>query len=569
MILLTGGKGTGDIRSGEERAQYTVDFTINPDFKAKPVKEDRTADEIAEGSGYTFAKGENDKYTFILTDSDGNGHKTETDEMPAIIQDKNGNTYEVDEKGEIKQVLSTNLSQLGYTATVLDSIYSFKIIREQTEMIYKPNSNVYISQNNNPITISLLKKNSIQNKEIPIKWVLASVLDTTPKLSVLCNINNIRNITVEAIDDSIKIPIIINIYKLPEIGFSVNNYDGSFGFDKYIGQYNPHINNTGQEDHQILVVNGTTQYIPNISLLPNQPNVRVTATFSNHVSMQKDSLFNHIKIYPSNEMVRLNNQDTIIINKSSMGIPVNFNITTNNATIKYDSILIFTNSGKCLSKLNVFSRDIIIKKILLVHVQNDSIGAASGLAVHTGSIVDLLNKKSFNQAFIQWSSDTLSITYNQIKNDTILYKYNKLLRKKVNSNIPIQIFPILELMIKHQGKDIANYDNVGFIINDSIQSPIFYFDGIGEGFGRKMFALSNDSYDPKIFAHELGHCFKLHHPFGTLPQDNKSPEEDFQRNSMSIGSTENIMDYDKNRMYTFWLWQWIIINNNIKYYENR
>ena len=99
--MLIGGKGTGDIRSGEERAQYIVDFTINPDFKAKPVKEDRTADEIAEGSGYTFSKGENDKYTFILTDSDGNGHKTETDEMPATIQDKNGNIYEVDEKGNL------------------------------------------------------------------------------------------------------------------------------------------------------------------------------------------------------------------------------------------------------------------------------------------------------------------------------------------------------------------------------------------------------------------------------------------------------------------------------------
>ena len=93
--------GTGDIRSGEERAAFTVDYTINPDVKTKPVKEDGTADEIAEGSGYTFTKGENDKYVFILTDNEGNEHKTETDEMPATIQDKDGNIYEVDEKGNL------------------------------------------------------------------------------------------------------------------------------------------------------------------------------------------------------------------------------------------------------------------------------------------------------------------------------------------------------------------------------------------------------------------------------------------------------------------------------------
>jgi len=102
----------GDIRSGEERAQYTVDFTINPDFKAKPVKEDGTADEIAEGSGYTFTKGENEKYVFILTDGEGNEHKTETDKMPATIQDKDGNIYEVDEKGEIKPLSKNSNIQL-------------------------------------------------------------------------------------------------------------------------------------------------------------------------------------------------------------------------------------------------------------------------------------------------------------------------------------------------------------------------------------------------------------------------------------------------------------------------
>lgn len=32
--------GVGDIRSGEDKAAFKVDYTLNPDIKAKPVKED-------------------------------------------------------------------------------------------------------------------------------------------------------------------------------------------------------------------------------------------------------------------------------------------------------------------------------------------------------------------------------------------------------------------------------------------------------------------------------------------------------------------------------------------------
>ncbi|GHV15275.1 hypothetical protein FACS1894169_06150 [Bacteroidia bacterium] len=100
----TGGKGVGDIRSGEEQAAFKVDYTINPDIKALPVKADGTKDEIKEGTDYTISKGENGKYTFVLTDSEGKEHKVEADAMPATIEDKNGNTYEVSEKGEVKPV---------------------------------------------------------------------------------------------------------------------------------------------------------------------------------------------------------------------------------------------------------------------------------------------------------------------------------------------------------------------------------------------------------------------------------------------------------------------------------
>lgn len=101
---LTGGKGVGDIRNGEEQAAFKVDYTINPDIKALPIKADGTKDEIKEGTDYTIAKGENGKYMFIITDSEGKEHKVEADSMPATIEDKDGNTYEVNDKGEVKPV---------------------------------------------------------------------------------------------------------------------------------------------------------------------------------------------------------------------------------------------------------------------------------------------------------------------------------------------------------------------------------------------------------------------------------------------------------------------------------
>ena len=105
---LTGGKGVGDIRTGEERARFIVDYTINPDFKAIPVKPDGTRDEIPEGGDYTFATGENGKYTFLLIDSEGNEHKVESDTMPVTVQDKSGKIYQIDEKGNVTLISSNS-----------------------------------------------------------------------------------------------------------------------------------------------------------------------------------------------------------------------------------------------------------------------------------------------------------------------------------------------------------------------------------------------------------------------------------------------------------------------------
>ncbi|MDR1202627.1 MAG: hypothetical protein LBL58_13515, partial [Tannerellaceae bacterium] len=102
--ILTGGEGVGDIRSGEERAAFKVDYTINSNIQAIPLKQDGSKDDIKEGETYTLSKGENGKYTFVLTDSEGKEHKIESETIPATVEDKNGNTFEVNETGEVKPV---------------------------------------------------------------------------------------------------------------------------------------------------------------------------------------------------------------------------------------------------------------------------------------------------------------------------------------------------------------------------------------------------------------------------------------------------------------------------------
>ena len=106
---LTGGKGVGDIRSGDEKATFVVDYNINPNIPLKPLKADTSKDDIKDtGGNYNFAKGENGKYEFVITDDKGKEHKIETESIPFTIKDKDGNVFEASETGELKQISSSS-----------------------------------------------------------------------------------------------------------------------------------------------------------------------------------------------------------------------------------------------------------------------------------------------------------------------------------------------------------------------------------------------------------------------------------------------------------------------------
>lgn len=102
---LTGGKGVGDIRTGEEKAAFKVDYTINPHIKAKVTIQDDGQDDISEEDDYTTLKGINESYkghiVIEITDDKGKKQKIVADKIPATIEDAGGKIYEIDEVGNI------------------------------------------------------------------------------------------------------------------------------------------------------------------------------------------------------------------------------------------------------------------------------------------------------------------------------------------------------------------------------------------------------------------------------------------------------------------------------------
>jgi len=116
---------------------------------------------------------------------------------------------------------------------------------------------------------------------------------------------------------------------------------------------------------------------------------------------------------------------------------------------------------------------------------------------------------------------------------------------------------------------INNVDTrIGVIVSGNIQSRELDGDilGIALGMGERMYLIPNNSYTPQILAHELGHTLRLWHPFST-DQAGKVRDEEFYRHA-GRGNTKNIMDYGiPNNLHTFWLWQWVRLNNSIRHYQ--
>jgi hypothetical protein len=137
------GIAMGDIRTGEEKAAFKVDYTINPDIKALPVNVDGTKDEIAGGKDYTISKGENGKYTVIA----GSMKTTVTTDVEKWLASK-----------PIKK--NIEFIEQGFTNRGLSSNSKSMFITNAEVHIYMPKENITDALNNKWLS----KLNSINPK---------------------------------------------------------------------------------------------------------------------------------------------------------------------------------------------------------------------------------------------------------------------------------------------------------------------------------------------------------------------------------------------------------------------
>jgi hypothetical protein len=122
---LTGGKGVGDIRSGEEMATFNVNYNINPNIQLKPLKGDDGKDPIKDADGnYVFGKGDNGKYQLVFTDEKGEEHVVETEAFPFTITDGSGTTYEVTltESNRVDVLYVNEMAQSDNTRQPVDTV---------------------------------------------------------------------------------------------------------------------------------------------------------------------------------------------------------------------------------------------------------------------------------------------------------------------------------------------------------------------------------------------------------------------------------------------------------------
>ncbi|MEN9919047.1 MAG: hypothetical protein RL662_1483, partial [Bacteroidota bacterium] len=134
---LTGGAGVGDIRTGEEKAQYTVSYTINPNIALKPLVDDRSEEEIAQGKPYTLNKNENGKYQVVLTDDQGNQHTLESDNLPLTLTDNQNKTYQIDQQGNLSLLTSKSDLKLNLATAYKVATDQFRVGFEEIEGVTK------------------------------------------------------------------------------------------------------------------------------------------------------------------------------------------------------------------------------------------------------------------------------------------------------------------------------------------------------------------------------------------------------------------------------------------------
>jgi hypothetical protein len=542
---LTGGSGVGDIRSGEERAAFDVDYVLDPNIPAKPPVADDGEDPIRDANGnYIFTKGENGKYQLVLTDSEGNEHTLETDEIPATIQDARGNIYQVGESGEINAMnIQHDMDEVIIQG--LSDNYEV-VINDETEKT-TTDKKLKLVYENQILNMQLRKSNGDSIKTGNIQWQITENKKTNVSDSILT-----KEITVK--DKDITIVIYEKIptekgkekkAKIAEFTFvprqspyvtlsALSNYDGEFGFDdgedfndnstpKLQMQYDTvHV---ADKDNKTKIL-----YVPWLTLVQGQ-------TANLQVKMSEEIEGDSIYCEAPREL-------NVIYNENQKRLTV-INTALNNSFKTPAYISIYRNDKYGLQKKMLIGKCAVISrqpfnpiKVQIVYFASDTIKPQNN--IDATRLQTLLNSNSMNQSFTGFTvlPDAIKIkdTLNSITKADFINAYKAILRICARKGMvftenkhPTTVYIVMtELQFTKSENNGITIERGGGVMNNSNLAI--------------MWTISRSNEDKeKLIIHEIGHTLGLSDVFNDKTLGN--PSQSFSR--------YNYMDYNVTRKMFF------------------
>lgn len=330
--------------------------------------------------------------------------------------------------------------------------------------------------------------------------------------------------------------------EMPEIVFKPTpSYDGEFGFDDNRYDAIAKLNNAEYLDMKYKYV------VPFVSMQKNQ-----TIDIDAHAIYMKDS-------YDEEDM----KNTTVRFEASSPGIKIMhcgkngsckeikecrlYDFEKNILSLKIKSKNIIGKASitarignDIVGKINLETKDYLnpVNLTLVQVITNDRLGKYVDLEKQIPALTELLNKKSYNQAFVQWNINGVV----------------KTIKLNINKE-KIKLIDIYRAAVKYYRDNNLNPENeaVMFVSDSDFANDASGYAFVSRNATGRYSIVRPDALKNKSAAHELGHSLGLK----DLNVEHKSYFYD----------TDNFMDYystyNKDNRNMFWKYQWDDMYNRL------
>jgi hypothetical protein len=335
-----------------------------------------------------------------------------------------------------------------------------------------------------------------------------------------------------------------------------NTYDGTFGFDIYDETKLSAFKNNYTDKLSIKKSDGSNvEYIvPSVSNWAGE-STKIMA----RISENKDGSKLYYKFQPSNGLtvkeVSCAGREYTYENNVFEAENGKYDLLITLEGNKYNkaqllTLLVTDRNNDIVGKLNFYSRtksdniDITYKivNVTFGNAQSDIIEKSK--YIENGDLINFLNNRSFNQAFMQFE-------YGKIYRDLLIEQSAIPREIKFSSNNKLDSASdnrknIRNFLQSRYNSNISGNERVIFLINNQeMEGNVVGFANAKDNI---VVVLKPAVTDWETFVHEIGHTLGLKHPFEISTNFRK-------------GNSTNFMDYSvKQNM--FWQWQWKAINKN-------